>query len=84
MCVSLRSHLFCAFSQRACPFWPLHVARRFFLQLTPLHYATMEGKELAVYALLACGADLTAVDKEQDTVLHWAAMKGECNSRARV
>ncbi|EGD72951.1 hypothetical protein PTSG_04682 [Salpingoeca rosetta] len=46
---------------------------------TPLHYAVIEGNEAAAYSLVACGADVHAVDHEHDTMLHWAASRGHLN-----
>lgn len=43
---------------------------------TALHYAAREGRKEAVDALLACGANPNARNRDMRTPLHWAASNG--------
>lgn len=44
--------------------------------MTPLHVAAANGKFFAVQTLLENGANISAVDAEGNTPIHWAAISG--------
>lgn len=45
--------------------------------MTPLHIAAAEGRPHAITALVQGGASLLAADRDGDTALSWAALRGQ-------